>query len=114
MRKKHALDPEVSASSTLIDDHLVIWRDSDAMTPEEEHFVKTGVPAPGPIALPQSCAHDNLEFNTNPALNPILRKPLPPWLNVLLRPRSLNETAHQIYRRQDVGDSIGDTGMGTK
>lgn len=115
MRKKHDLDPEVAASSTIIDDHLVIWRDSDAMTPEEEHLVKTGMPAPGPLPVPQSCAHDNLDFNRDPALNPALRKPLPPWLNVLLRPRSLNDTVpHQIYRRQDVGDSSsGDTGMGT-
>ncbi|TEB34929.1 zinc metalloprotease [Coprinellus micaceus] len=43
-RKKHALDPEVVETLDDGDNRLVIWRESDAMTPEEEHFVKTDAP----------------------------------------------------------------------
>lgn len=110
MRRKQALDPEAS----VVDGHLVIWKDTDTMTPEEEHFVKTGAHATEPIPAVKTCGHDNLEYNKNPHLNPAVRPPPPAWLNVLLRPQ-VNDTVHQRYRRQ--GDAAGtgnDSGADTK
>ncbi|TFK19898.1 zinc metalloprotease [Coprinopsis marcescibilis] len=109
LKHKHELDPDATASA-MIDDNLVIWRDSDAMTPEEEHFVKTGSPAPGPIDVPQSCGHDALDFNRNPAVNPVLKARPPHWLSVLLSKPSELPTQHVRHRRQ--GDiPTGNGGM---
>lgn len=56
---RHPLDPHPDANAK--NDHLVIFRDADfhsedAITP-----------------LLQTCSHDDLEYNTDPHLNPILR-----------------------------------------
>ncbi|KAJ2931176.1 hypothetical protein H1R20_g5919, partial [Candolleomyces eurysporus] len=109
LRNKHSLDPDVVRPLGSGDEHLVIWKDSDAMTPEEEHLVKTGSKPTGPIATPMSCAHDTLPYNTNPELNPTLRNPYvdSSWLGHLLNPQP-NGT---LYRRDDA--PTGGSGMGT-
>ncbi|KAL4254484.1 Zinc metalloprotease [Abortiporus biennis] len=74
IRNKHHMDPKL----LIIDDSdpdstLVIFRDSDIMTPEEYHVASGGqgiAPAPG-----RTCGHDSLSFNRNPLENPALRKP---------------------------------------
>ena len=94
LRNKHSFDPPMETINNL----LVIWRESDVMTPEEEYFVKTGRHPTEEISIPQSCGHDKLEYN-NPYQNPILNKPSPPSpLHRLLHPQFLNET---IFRRDD-------------
>lgn len=109
-RKKHALDAEVVQTIDDGDVKLVIWRDSDAMTPEEEHFVKTGSKPSAPLERATTCAHDSLAYNSDPNLNPMLRRlnTDTSWLNHLLNP-SPNVTH---YRRDDA--PTGDGGMGTK
>ena len=88
LRNKLSFDPPVET----IDNMLVIWRESDVMTPEEEYFFKTGH-HPEQVSVPQSCGHDRLEYNQNPMLS----RPPPP-LHRLLHPQLLNET---IFRRDD-------------
>ena len=94
LRNKHSFDPPIETINNL----LVIWRESDVMTPEEEYFVKTGRQPTEEVSIPQSCGHDRLEYN-NHYQNPILNKPSPPSpLHRLLYPQFLNET---IFRRDD-------------
>jgi hypothetical protein len=111
LRNKHSLDPDVVRPLDIGDEHLVIWKDSDAMTPEEEHLVKTGSKPTGPVPTPMSCAHDSLAYNTDPQLNPTLRNPYVDnsWLSHLLNPHP-NVT---VYRRQSDAPT-GGSGMGTK
>ncbi|KAJ4471382.1 Metallo-peptidase family M12-domain-containing protein [Lentinula edodes] len=61
VRNKHHLDPEILVDT--IDSNLVVWRDSDLIPHEEDRF------------SPAMCGHDDLLFNTDPALNPVLQKP---------------------------------------
>ncbi|KAJ4485475.1 zinc metalloprotease [Lentinula aciculospora] len=61
LRNKHHLDPEILVDT--IDSTLVVWRDSDLIQHEEDR------------SSPAMCGHDNLPFNTDPALNPVLQKP---------------------------------------
>ncbi|GAW05015.1 zinc metalloprotease [Lentinula edodes] len=56
VRNKHHLDPEILVDT--VDSNLVVWRDSDLIR-----------------FSPAMCGHDDLLFNTDPALNPVLRKP---------------------------------------
>lgn len=94
LRNKHSYDPAIETINNL----LVIWRESDVMTPEEEHFVKTGRHPTGKVFISQSCGHDRLEYNSL-SQNPILNRPPPPSpLHRLLYPQFLNET---IFRRDD-------------
>ncbi|KAF8971590.1 zinc metalloprotease [Flammula alnicola] len=108
LRNKLELDPQLSEPVDDTDANLVIWRESDVMTPKEEHFAKTGVNFPSEkVIVPQTCGHDRLEYN-NPAQNPMLtRLPVPTWTDHLLSP-FLNET---LYRRDDV--QTGNGGMST-
>ncbi|KAJ6573929.1 zinc metalloprotease [Mycena vulgaris] len=77
LRNKRPQDPDVAEPLDIVDSELVIWRDSDMMTAAEEHFTQTGEEVP---PAPQSCGHDRLAFNTDPAQNPILQKPpTSPW-----------------------------------
>ena len=85
-RNKHELDPY-----TVVDDDpdsaLVIFRDSDLMTENEFHAALKGLDTtivPPPRGA-KTCAHDNLAFNMDPRLNPVLRKPPPvtPWYDPL-------------------------------
>jgi hypothetical protein len=95
LRNKHSFDPPIETINSL----LVIWRESDVMTPEEEHFVKTGHHPTEKVSIPESCGHDRLEYNS-PSQNPILNRPPPPSpLHRLLYPQFLNETKN--FRRDD-------------
>ncbi|TFK76635.1 hypothetical protein BDN72DRAFT_872 [Pluteus cervinus] len=116
LRNKHPLDPDVS--ETLDDDsNLVIWRESDVMTAEEERHTKDNQLLHASVPVAHSCGHDRLPFNTDPYLNDILQKPLTPapWYSAPLAPFN-NAT---ILPRDDVAgngmgtnfiDSIGSTG----
>ncbi|KAJ7071593.1 zinc metalloprotease, partial [Mycena amicta] len=76
-RNKRPLDPDAEPLD-IVDSELVIWRDSDIMTPEEERLAHAGLPPP----VPQTCGHDKLSYNTDPAQNPILLKQQTnPWLD---------------------------------
>lgn len=72
-------------SSTVPDAHLVIWRDSDVMEPWEERAARTSygkehrrsrTSQAGEFERdlePARCAHDDLPYNSDPQLNPVLR-----------------------------------------
>ncbi|KAL0572598.1 hypothetical protein V5O48_009359 [Marasmius crinis-equi] len=94
LRTKQSLDPEVVEE--VEDLQLVIWRDSDVMSAEEEHFSRTGQVLP-PGGQEHTCGHDTLEYNTNPALNPALRPSHEP--SVLPYPLSL-------WRRQEIAGNV--------
>jgi hypothetical protein len=91
LRNKLTFDPPVEA----INNMLVIWRESDVMTPEEDYFLKTGRHPTEKVSVPQSCGHDRLEYNQMPMLS---RPPSPSPLHRLLHPQLLNGT---IFRRDD-------------
>lgn len=76
LRNKLELDPEILLPSSNPDSRLVIWRDSDIMTPHEEQNFPIG----DIRSHPQICGHDDLPYNIDPWLNPTLRKPVTnPW-----------------------------------
>ncbi|KAF7796585.1 hypothetical protein EIP86_007766 [Pleurotus ostreatoroseus] len=81
LRNKLSLDPHVFEDSP--DSELVIFRDSDVMTHQEYHVAQGGLDNGLTLSPARTCAHDNLEFNTNPLLNPALRRPtrqeVTPW-----------------------------------
>jgi hypothetical protein len=86
LRHKLTLDPELFTPLDDPDSRLVVWRDSDIMSPLEEQLASirsTFGDSPDSIyrpAHPQTCGHDNLSFNTDPLENPALRKAAPnPW-----------------------------------
>ncbi|KAL0573925.1 hypothetical protein V5O48_008022 [Marasmius crinis-equi] len=85
-RVKRPSDPEADD----LDELLVIWRDTDIMSDEEEHFQLTGQPLP-PSRRPetQTCGHDRLEYNVDPSLNGALRSPsnVSSWSPLSLWPR---------------------------
>ncbi|KIK70326.1 hypothetical protein GYMLUDRAFT_32330 [Collybiopsis luxurians FD-317 M1] len=60
LRNKHHLDPNIVVDT--IDSNLVTWRDSDLVPHEHNHQAPM-------------CGGDDLPFNTDPALNPVLQKP---------------------------------------
>lgn len=108
LRTKDPLDPDVSQPLDGFDSNLVIWRESDVMTLDEEHFARTGEQSARPVVA-QTCGHDNLPFNTDPAQNAILGPSVSTnWINHALGP--FGNTS--IYRRDDV--VTGGGGMGTK
>ncbi|TFK41413.1 zinc metalloprotease [Crucibulum laeve] len=113
-RTKNPLDPDVSHPLDA-DGELVIWRETDVMSPEEEYFAKTGKKPIGNVPVPQSCGHDRLDYNVDPAQNPILA-PRPPveetattssWFENTLGPWKNSS----LYRRDDA--VTGNGGMGT-
>lgn len=106
LRMKHPLDPDVSQPLDDSDDSLVIWRDSDVMTPEEERIAITRSASAERPSMPQTCGHDRLEFNI-PSQNPILKE-TPTWFSHPIGPWS-NQSLH---RRDDVG--AGSASMGSK
>ena len=86
LRNKLTLDPELFTPSNNSDSHLVVWRDSDIMSPLEEQLSNISRifgGSPGPDyrpTRPYTCGHDSLSFNTDPLQNPALRKATPnPW-----------------------------------
>lgn len=76
LRTKYPLDPEIVHSI----DGMVIWRDSDVMTPEEEQLARKGSYSESePPTAPRTCAHDKMSYNT-PEQNPIFQTaPTTPW-----------------------------------
>ncbi|KAJ7139500.1 Metallo-peptidase family M12-domain-containing protein [Mycena epipterygia] len=100
LRHKRPLDIDVSEPLDVVDSALVIWRESDMMS-AEEHAALTGE-----HVSPETCGHDRLSFNTDPAQNPILQEPaVSPWLENPLNNLFGNSSA----KRDDV---VG-TQMGT-
>jgi len=98
-RNKRPLDPDADEPLDMLDSELVIWRDSDIMTPEEEHLALAGLAPP----VPQTCGHDRLSYNTDPAQNPILLKPTTsPWIE-----SPFNFLGNLSKRDDVVGTSMG-------
>lgn len=110
IRTKNEFDPNVAQPLDDIDSTLVIWRESDVMTVEEERRVKRGESLPD-VSIPtsQSCGHDRLSFNTDPEQNAILQKPISPnpWYN-----KALGLFSNDTMQRRD--DVTGSGEMGTK
>jgi hypothetical protein len=83
LRNRLSLDPELMSPLHDPDSRLVIWRDSDIMSPHEEqlaHFIESSLASDFQPTGPQTCGHDILSFNTDPLENPALRKAVPhPW-----------------------------------
>jgi hypothetical protein len=84
VRNRGTLDPDFHLDSAAVpDDGLVIWRDSDVMEPWEERAVRKRYEREQRGSWsshesdpePARCAHDNLPWNTDPLLNPVLRPP---------------------------------------
>lgn len=86
LRHKHEFDSPILAVQDEPDSPLVIFRDSDVMSYLEEHALRTGIPV-DPSSLPpppRTCGHDHLPYNTDPSLNPSLRKEsTSPWYDPL-------------------------------
>lgn len=108
-RHKHDLDPE-TVQPLHDTSEMVMWRESDVMSFEEDYTAKTGRSSTGKAALPQSCGHDRLDYNTNPVQNPMLHHTATAssWFDHLVNPLG-NES---VFRRDDAPTSNG--GMGTK
>jgi len=78
LRTKHELDIErMEVVDVGLDSNLVIYRESDMMTPEEENLARTGVNSSS-ITARTGCGHDHLTYNTDPLQNPLLVKSSPP------------------------------------
>ena len=107
LRNKHKMDPPISSLPD--GSHLVIWRDADEMTPEEEHFAMTGDHPTETIMTGQSCGHDRLDHNIaySPVLNPATCGLS--WIEGLLNPSSSRGAK---YRRDDA--PTGGGVMGTE
>ena len=84
LRNRGRLDPDFNQDSSAVpEDGLVIWRDSDVMEPWEERAARMSHGREQrrsrkagefePDIEPAGCAHDNLPWNTDPHLNPVLR-----------------------------------------
>jgi hypothetical protein len=81
LRNRLTLDPELLSPLNDPDSNLVIWRDSDIMSGHEEQFARINTSLPNSsYQQSQTCGHDSLSFNTDPLLNPALRKAVShPW-----------------------------------
>lgn len=107
LRNKHAMDPHAMEDDDS-DSMLVIFRDSDVMTPHEYSARLQELNRDDVISNHgQTCTHDDLDFNIDPRLNPVLRKqPRPPsssWYDPLgfLSPVTVRSN-ESIYKRDDV------------
>lgn len=69
LRTRHEYDPDISEPLEVesIDSSLVIWRESDTMTPQEELIVRRTGSGVDLQLQTQSCGHDRL-YNTNHSL----------------------------------------------
>lgn len=107
LRHKDQLDPHIHEDD--INSSLVIFRDSDFMSPQEHHVAKGGSPHTFVTSRPsKGCAHDSLTYNTDPYENQALRKPaISPWYD----PLGLFESTPQnvsLARRSDIsGNTMG-------
>jgi len=76
LRNRGTLDPDFHPDTTAVSDgDLVIWRDSDVMDSWEERAVRRSWTSDESDFEPARCAHDNLPWNSDPLLNPVLRPP---------------------------------------
>lgn len=82
LRNRGTLDPDSHQDGTGVPEGgLVIWRESDVMEPWEERAVRRGYEREQRRSdevgesEPARCAHDNLPWNSDPLLNPVLRSP---------------------------------------
>jgi Reprolysin family propeptide len=88
LRNRGRFDPDFDQDNSAVPDGgLVIWRDSDVMEPWEERAARmshareqrrsrtyqAGESEPDFDPEPARCAHDNLPWNSDPQLNPVLR-----------------------------------------
>ena len=104
MRTKHVADPHIELLDHP-DAGLVIFRDSDVMTAQEYDGAKE--PA-------RTCAHDQLDWNTNPLANPALRRPPPPPTTPWYDPMGLFNpfsNGNQSYGKRD---DVAGGDMGSK
>lgn len=88
LKNKHLMDPHVHVIEDGRDTEIVIWRDSDVMTPVEHYIASGGLNGGSmPVQPAATCAHDKMPFNTDPLENQALRRPaIPPmssWANTL-------------------------------
>ena len=105
LRNKLALDPHIVTDDP--ESPLVIFRDSDVMTPHEYRIAAEGLGAGEVFPPARTCGHDSLDFNTNPLVNSALRKPAPPPVTPWYDPFNFLHThAHDgnstLLRRDDV------------
>ncbi|KLO06319.1 zincin [Schizopora paradoxa] len=125
LRSKHPLDPlniSPSLGASELDDELVIFRDSDLMTPDEEALAAAAsgenLTAGGGNIGRTGCTHDSLAYNTDPLQNPVLRKTVAPsWYDPFAAFKSLDTSRNfTLSKRDDVAgggstsnyvDSIG-------
>jgi hypothetical protein len=107
-RTKHELDSEeIEVVDVGLDSNLVIWRESDMMTPEEEEFARTGVRPKGRVSVAHGCGHDRLHYNTDPSQNPLLVKPPPPMSRWYDNPLGLFGNNKSLILRDDApGNSM--------
>ncbi|KAF7785095.1 hypothetical protein Agabi119p4_1260 [Agaricus bisporus var. burnettii] len=109
LRTKHELDNEsIEVLDSSLDSNLVIWRQSDMMTPEEQIFVETGVKPEDMVPSHHGCGHDRLEFNTNPVLNPLLRTSRPPFTRWYDNPFGFLRNNASLIPRGDIQSSNGE------
>ncbi|KAJ7151650.1 Metallo-peptidase family M12-domain-containing protein [Mycena filopes] len=93
------IDQRIAPPLDIVDSALVIWRDSDVMS-EEEHRAYTGAEA---APSPQTCGHDRMSYNTDPAQNPILQKQTSTWFE-----NPIPSLLGNFSKRDDVvGTSMG-------
>ena len=107
--RKHPLDPPPEHDD--MDTGLVIWRESDIMTPAEEHSIShAGLDSNSVIPAGKICGYDRLTYN-GPGENLILQKSFQTssqWVDPLWVILGNNE----LYARDDV--AAGGSGMDTK
>jgi len=85
LRNRGKFDPDFDKGSSAVPDgRLVIWRESDVMQPWEERAARASHGGDQRRSRtsqseldtePARCAHDNLPWNSDPQLNPVLRSP---------------------------------------
>jgi hypothetical protein len=131
LRNRDALDPHLLIPhlspediNSELDNHLVIWRDSDMMDPWEERAARASVPVDhlhelGSTSQPVRCGHDALPWNSDPALNPVLQQSkADSWYNAFGSMVYGNPFAELLMKRDDIAgsgmstnfvDSIGQT-----
>ena len=90
LRTKLIRDPDVISAVDDQSSSLVIYRDKDIMTHDEEAAQLPPFDLPVAPSFPEpnhevhTCSHDDLDWNVDSSLNPTLRKPAPPsWFERL-------------------------------
>lgn len=110
LRTKHELDTEdIEVVDAELDSNLVIWRQSDMMTPEEEELARTGVTPEGKVSVGHGCGHDRLNYNTDPSQNSFLANLPPPMSKWYDNPLGLFGNRSLIPR-----DDVPSNGMTNK